>query len=419
MATILDLFKQQNKDLYGLAGKTIIESKGVINPGRAAALAVTSPNAIVDMVGNQVAGLIKGSALRPSDTIFKSDKTFAKPISLTESVNPNAIERGKNYFVKTSPAPLNNLNLNNAISSPVSTAVNLAKDGLRRGLATKAGIDKIKTALKKPVNKGGYGTIYQQTVGDKLVNETKKFTTHAPIYEKTRDVNGNENYTQTGLKERQNKNTFDVINYKLLENKITGSGDFIEMNQKTNIPYVMFELSDKTDRVFLPGTVSGISEDFAPEWSNFKYVGSPFNVYRYGGVERSIKFDLKLYYVDSTTKKSMISNLDKLRKIVYPNENLISIEYPKNAGYSPIVFKPNFINMTINGLYDNLFGLIDSLAFSIEDNVPWATTSDDMDIITEKPHPSVINVSIGFKVIEKMEIDNGGTKLIYKFNGTV
>ena len=73
MATIKDLFKKQNKDLYGLSGKLIIESRGLINPPRAAALLTSSPNALADMIGNQIGGLLKGSANRPSDTIFKNN----------------------------------------------------------------------------------------------------------------------------------------------------------------------------------------------------------------------------------------------------------------------------------------------------------------------------------------------------------
>ena len=107
MATIKDLFKQQNTDLYGVTGKIFIESKGLINPPRGAALLLSSPNSIGDLIGNQIAGAIGGSANRPSDTIFKDDSFLAKPISLfkTPGALRDAIEKGQNYFVKTSPAP--------------------------------------------------------------------------------------------------------------------------------------------------------------------------------------------------------------------------------------------------------------------------------------------------------------------------
>jgi hypothetical protein len=436
MATILDLFKEQNKDLYGLAGKVYIESKGVINPGRAAALAVTSPNAIADMVGNQVAGLIKGSANRPSDTIFKSDKTFAKPISLISGINPNSIEANTDYYIKTSPAPFSNLDIKSAISSPLSAVANVAKDALRNPGATKNTLKTLKDTLKKDRkdDNKGYGGKYQLAdIGSKPMSETKIFSEHAPVYQKINLDPKRKKYkgdfVQTATKQRKIENVFDLVNEQLLKTDESNSGTFEIKNNDLNIPYVMFKFYNNNQKIFLPATVTGLSEEFSPEWNGFKYVGSPFNVYRYGGVERNINFSLALYYLDKDTKNSMISNLDKLRKTVYPDENLVSIQYPNNGGYSPIVFRPNFMYLTINGVYENLFGFVEALSFTIEDNVPWSVTNDEMDKISEKSHPSVINVSISFKVLQNHKIEvtktkgNDGkekidSKLIYSFTSS-
>ena len=59
----------------------------------------------------------------------------------------------------------------------------------------------------------------------------------------------------------------------------------------------------------------GISETIQPEWQNFKYVGSPFNTYRYNGVERSIKFEIKPSAIDADSKENLRKNsLDLLPK---------------------------------------------------------------------------------------------------------
>ena len=71
MATLQDLFKSQKKDLYGKSEAIRIDSRGLINPPRGAALLLSSPNTIGDLIGNQVAGAFRGSANRPSDTIFR------------------------------------------------------------------------------------------------------------------------------------------------------------------------------------------------------------------------------------------------------------------------------------------------------------------------------------------------------------
>ncbi len=80
MATIQDLFKSQKKELYGKENIRI-ESRGFIDPPRAAALLASSPNRIGDILGNQIAGALGGSANRPTDTIFKGTAFFRKPIS--------------------------------------------------------------------------------------------------------------------------------------------------------------------------------------------------------------------------------------------------------------------------------------------------------------------------------------------------
>jgi hypothetical protein len=156
----------------------------------------------------------------------------------------------------------------------------------------------------------------------------------------------------------------------------------------------------------LPATISGINEDVSPEWSTFKFIGSPFNQYRYLGVERSISFDMKLYATTRLEMVSMTKNIYRLRKLVFPDENISAIEYPGgNSKYSPIVFNGNLMYLTINGFYYDVFGFIESLSISIDDSTSWVGDS----VLS----PSVINVSIGFKVINEVEVDE--QSLNFKF----
>ena len=168
----------------------------------------------------------------------------------------------------------------------------------------------------------------------------------------------------------------------------------------------------------LPGTISGITDEATPEWSPFKFIGSPFQQYRYMGVERSISFSLKMYYTDNVTKLSMQKSLDKLRTLVYPEEELSVITYENNGGYSPIGFNGNFVYLTVNGLYTDLFGYVESLSIEIDDAGVWATTSDNfMDGSDVKPYPTVINVSLGFKIINNPKIEDN--KYVYNFTDSI
>ena len=105
MATILDLFKKNKESLYGgAAGQTFIDTRGVVNIPRVTALTTSSPNTLADLIGNQVGGIMKGSANRPSDTIFKSNQPFAKPVTLS-STPQGAIDGNAKYYVKRTVAP--------------------------------------------------------------------------------------------------------------------------------------------------------------------------------------------------------------------------------------------------------------------------------------------------------------------------
>lgn len=426
MATIRDLFKDQNKDLYGLSGKVIIESRGLVNPPRGAALLASSPNTLADLIGNQVGGALKGSANRPSDTIFKNNTPFAKPITLgkTQVGVRDAIESDTNYFVKQSPAPASIIaKIKQGGSSPAGLATAAAASAINK-LGSKGALNKLKDSLKSKTGDKKYGTKYQVVEeGTKPLLVDKKYSNFAPVYG---NVDGD--YKQLFIEDRDPKFTsFDTINSEILnvlrysmdtsvdDSKIT---EFFKNNKKSQVPYVLIQkYGKKNDNILLPGTISGISEDASPEWSTFKYVGSPFNNYRYLGVERTIKFELKMYYLDKSTKTSMKKSLDKLRGLVYPDENITAVQYPSAGGYAPLNFNGNLIYLTINGLYDNLFGFIDSLSISIEDNVPWATTSDDyMNGSETKPYPSVISVSIGMKIIENPEVKDN--KYIFNYTST-
>ncbi len=115
-------------------------------------------------------------------------------------------------------------------------------------------------------------------------------------------------------------------------------------------------------------------------------------------------------------------NLNKLRRLVYPDENIGAVTYPGDKSYSQLYFTPNLVYLTINGLYEHLLGLVDSLSFSIEDNVSWANTTDvvykSLGNTDTKPYPTVINVSVGMKIIEHPSIKSDKGQYTYLFDSS-
>jgi hypothetical protein len=423
MATIKDLFKQQNKDLYGLKGKLFIESRGLINAPRAAALLTSSPNALADLIGNQIGGALGGSANRPTDTIFKNNSAFLNPpISLgkTRVGLQDAIDKGTKYLVKDTPAPASIFaKIKQGGSSPAGLATAAAVSALNT-FGSKKALNKLRDKLKgKGDEQDEYGTKW------KMKEDGKRITKDEVLF--------SQNYTDASGKIIPRKNSqisnkksqLDLINYNILsvlksDNEYSNDNlvAFNKSNEQIQAPYVLLKRYNKPDdNILLPGTISGITDESTPEWSNFKFIGSPFQQYRYQGVERSISFSLKMYYTDNDTKLSMQKSLDKLRTLVYPEEDISVITYPDKS-YSPLGFNGNFIYLTVNGLYTDLFGLVDSLSIEIDDAGVWATTSDNfMDGSDVKPYPTVINVSLGFKIINNPKIENN--KYVYNFTDSM
>lgn len=431
MASIMDLFQSKKKELYGNNGIVYIESRGLVNIPRTVALAASSPNAAADMIGNVATGVIKASAKRPSDTIFKNDQWYSKPISLTAptpSSLKDSIKEGLPYFVKTEPNP--GAGLYGNIKTIIGGGSNLQSLGIKalNKYGSKSGIESLENLrdrLKNPEPPDTYGPILSHEGNDKRKPKTEN-KTYSEYYmkydtiEKAKERQGGKLMKRKNPVLKNGGSHWDQINYNILNNLGKGMSisdddlsDFkTTTNETINMPYVLFQLYGKTNsNILLPGTVSGISEDYTPEISTFKYVGSPFNLYRYGGVERSLKFDLKMYYVDEATKISMKRNLDKLRMLVFPDENITAIQYPTpkegNKFNSPLTFNPNLVYLTINGLYYKMLGIVDTLSISIDDTTSWSGMNmmggDDSNGI--KLHPNIINVSLGMKVIEHPNVE--------------
>ncbi len=249
---------------------------------------------------------------------------------------------------------------------------------------------------------------------DKILKEYEPVygTDSAPNTGKTRP----EELAQTGITERDITKTYDTANDSINSTVIVYDSkleDWKKDNNKAGIVSVVIKPYGKDYNILLPGSISGLSEDFSNEVQNFKYVGSPFNTYRFTGVERSIKFELKLYYTNETEKVTMITKINSLKELMFPYDMISEMTYA-DSKTSQIAFSPNLIYLTIDGYYKNMFGIMDTLSVSIDDNTTWALNDFEEDS-NDKPYPTVINVSFGMKVIENPIIKD--KRFNYNFDG--
>ena len=311
MATLKDLFKQKEDELYGKSGKAIIESRGLINPPRGAALLTSSPNAVADLIGNQIGGALGGSANRPSDTIFKNNTPFAKPVSLgkTQQKLKDAIEPGTPYYVKTSPSPASIIStITNGASTVGGALANAAIKAV-----TKGGLKDIKKQMQaSPENT--FGVKFGNTENGKPIKLEKKFSGYyldsGVLKQREQQFGGLGSYWNTGQYEINNNETIDDTDLKNAEKNghvVVTFGKIIDEvgNVDFNVPFI--------------GAIDGITEDVTPEWTNFRYIGSPFKVNRYTGVERTLKFNLKLYYTTLTEREVMIKKINYLKSLAFPD----------------------------------------------------------------------------------------------------
>ena len=189
-----------------------------------------------------------------------------------------------------------------------------------------------------------------------------------------------------------------------------------------NQVWVTFKKYGNNEIIPFNGTITGISEDITPEWNNFKYLGSPFKSYRYLGVERTLNFELKLYYNKEDEKNVMIKKINYLKSLAFPYEQISEISYgtDTNQQTSQYAFSPNLVTLNIGDMYKNIFGFIETLSFSVDDNTSWPNFNYNMELTGNNTlYPSVVAVTIAMKIIENHTTETavGITKYKYDFDG--
>ena len=416
--------------------------------------------------GFSLGAAMGGTANRPSDTIFKNpdapgavnirglgDEKFQNHSDLI-----NSIESGKSYWVSRAPAeiPWYAGALKGTPNDIKDKAIGLLMSQAKKQIGKM--VDKAVTKMIKKRLEKKYGPAPEK---DNATDpQDPKFEYYVPGY--FADGNGNPanksteplnftNYVRkdgkklskregkgntiySGITQNLNKagalaasgdngaraSQFDLINQDILSTLYYKDNEALKKDLLDKIDetdgqqtILIIKPYGKDYSIAFPGAITGISEEFSHEWSDFKYVGSPFKSYKYNGVERSLKFELKMYYTTSDEKIIMINKINSLKELVFPYDEITTIKYEGQKDYNQLAFSGNFIELSLGGLYKNMFGFIDSLSTSIEDNVAWASNSQDKN---DKPYPSIVNISFGMKIIENHIIGDGKKTDVKRFN---
>ena len=111
-------------------------------------------------------------------------------------------------------------------------------------------------------------------------------------------------------------------------------------------------------------SINGLTETTTPSWDSSKFLGNPFNLYTYSGVERSVSFNLQLF---SLNANELVSNWEKLKFLTY-------LCYPTAYQDDRIGYVvPPFIKFTLGNMYNQKDGFVESLSYTIPDNSTWET----------------------------------------------
>ena len=207
-------------------------------------------------------------------------------------------------------------------------------------------------------------------------SDPKNNTGKVMPFDPTRSYSGVANSQKAGTLETKYglKNNSDSVN------NIFNAGPNTE--NRDLIPVQMKGISDgKNQWVAFRALITGFTETVSPSWDTSKFVGNPYAFYTYSGVERSASFSLKLYCMNENELAKMWQKIDWLTRKAYPT-----------ITDTKLVNAP-FITLTLGSIYTNKIGFINSLSYTIADDITWETDKNNW-------LPKVVDVQLEFKIVE-------------------
>lgn len=455
------------QNVFDKAGRLIIDTRGVINPFRTKIFTEKfQSNTTGGEILNQfvsLAGSILKQRTRIPDTIFKA-KTLPPPISMTALQPQNAsrgevdIEANTPYYVKTVFKPGAEI-LGGAARSAIQGDLRAAKQAaLQAGLnlARKLG-RKNKLTLDDTYIQSSYhpaamdlnldGRIGGKKGIDNGEDGAKTYTGFKEYYLTkiggTRPVAFNGVPTTNGTMKTlvsRDAAEFEMHTNRMIDYLIESRFPVGVIPEQSLIPWVKMHPIG-FEPIYLPGTISGLSEDIQSTWETYKYIGSPFSSYKYNGVERNIQFNIHLYWQSGTQIYRIKKQIEYIKQLCFPAPDISIAKYKNSPTGSlgasdQLFYRPQFLELTIHGYNRKMFGFIESLNINIPDDTSWPSTNINSEfsksskkppkmdqklwdaLLTNTIFPSNVEISINFKIIENphAELSGTGTKVTYSYN---
>jgi len=114
-----------------------------------------------------------------------------------------------------------------------------------------------------------------------------------------------------------------------------------EEHERTDmIPLKFISISNST-QVQFRGAITSLSEQFSPSWESSRFIGSPFSLYTYQSIERTVQFSFRVFSLSAAEHKINWSKISYLASLCYPQE------YKGTAG----AITAPFLKFTMGDLY--------------------------------------------------------------------
>lgn len=227
------------------------------------------------------------------------------------------------------------------------------------------------------------------------------------LLENKTDARGNKVFSKDlSLEAYRGMNTFsDELNSKTI---LEPTDDVKLANDKTLddydfAPLKFYSVATKKS-VRFRATISGLSETFTPSWESNKFVGNPFSFYTYSGIERSVTFTFKVFSLNYEEHKAAWTRLSFLSSLVYP-QSYVNLNY----------VTPPFIEFSLGDMYRNKPAFIESLTYTIDDNSPWETGLEQVNVAYESEDPTTPQVKDYYISALTQKRDNKESYLLPKF----
>lgn len=154
------------------------------------------------------------------------------------------------------------------------------------------------------------------------------------------------------------------------------------------IPFQFYDIENEALLVFR-AFLEGVSDNLSPEWSQQDYAGRPEKGHTYGGYSNTISFSFQAVPSSEEEFKAIWKKVNYLKGLTTPSG------YSSPSGGTGSYMTPPFMRLTIGDMFNDVYGYMNSLTISVNDDMPYELDKDLGRL------PQGLEVDIDWQVIKK------------------